>query len=304
MKSGRRKPDFFIVGAPKCGTTALHDFLRQHPDVFMPIEKEHNHFATDLVPAADPYRDREHYLKLFAHAREEKRVGETSVFHLYSKQAAENIHDFDPASRIVIMLRDPVIWMTSYHSQMVYNGDEDIPNLEGALAAEAGRRRGEGVPAKLRFAERLLYRDVAQFAEQVARYFDCFGREAVHVILQEDFVRDAKAVFRQTLEFLEVDPDFEPAFTIVNANKVVRSAWLNGFLRRPPGWVAAPVTALLPRALRRNVRIRVRRANAAVREREPLDPTLRRRLAEELRPDVDRLAELLGRDLSHWCGPS
>ena len=304
MSEGGRKPDFFIVGAPKCGTTALHLYLRQHPDVFMPAEKDHNHFATDLVPATDPYRDRDHYLGLFAGARDEKRVGETSVFHLYSLEAARNIHAFDAAAKIVVMLRDPVSWLASYHSQMVYNGDEDVAGLEDALAAEAGRRRGEGVPANLRFAERLLYRDVVRFPEQVARYFECFGREAVHVVLQDDFAKDSGGVFRQTLEFLEVDPDFEPEFAIANPNKVVRSAWLNNFLRRPPSWAATPVTTLLPRALRRNLRVRVQRANAAVRARASLDPAFRRRLAQELRPDVERLAELIGRDLSHWCGPA
>jgi len=301
---GIRKPDFFIVGAPKCGTTALHVYLRQHPDVFMPAEKEHNHFATDLVPATDPYHDRDHYLKLFAAARTEKRVGETSVFHLFSLDAAKNIHAFNTEAKIIVMLRDPVSWLASYYSQMVYNGDEDIADLEGALAAETPRRRGEGIPANLRFPERLFYRDVGRFALQVARYFDRFGRDAVHVILQDDFAKDPRTIFRQTLEFLGVDPGFEPEFANVNPNKAVRSPWLNDFLRRPPAWAAAPVTALLPRAIRRSMRARVRRANAVVQERAPLDPALRLRLAEELRPDLDRLATLLDRDLSHWCSTS
>ena len=66
----------------------------------MPAEKEQNHFATDLLPATDPYRDRGRYLKLFATARAEKRVGEASVFHLYSVEAAENIHAFNADAKI------------------------------------------------------------------------------------------------------------------------------------------------------------------------------------------------------------
>jgi len=304
VSEGGRKPDFFIVGAPKCGTTALHLYLRQHPDVFMPAEKDHNHFATDLVPATDPYRDRDHYLKLFAGARTEKCVGETSVFHLYSVEAAANIHAFNADAKIVVMLRDPLSWLASYHSQMLYNGDEDLADLEAALAAEVSRRRGEGVPANLRFAERLLYRDVGRFAEQVERYFDRFGRDAVHVILQDDFAKDSKTIFHQTLEFLRVDSGFEPEFATLNPNKVVRSPWLNDFLRRPPAWVATPVMALLPRVMRQSLRVRLRRANASEGERAPLDPSFRKRLAQEFRPDVDRLEVLLGRDLSHWCNTS
>ena len=165
-----RKPDFFIVGAPKCGTTSLHIYLRQHPDIFMPAEKEHNHFATDLLSATDPYCNRDQYLKLFVEAQNEKRVGESSVFHLYSKVAAKNIFAFDSTARIIIMLRDPLSWIASYHSQMVYNGDEVIADLGDALVAEAGRRCGKNIPTKLRFSERLLYRDVVRFVDQVARY--------------------------------------------------------------------------------------------------------------------------------------
>lgn len=286
----------------------MHAYLRQHPDIYMPAEKEQNHFATDLLPTEypyrDPYIDRENYMSLFAGARDEKRVGETSVFHLYSKAAAENIFAFNASSRIIIMLRDPVSWMASYHSQMVYNGDEVIADLQGALDAEERRRRGKDIPENLRFMQRLLYRDVVRFSGQVARYLDRFGRDAVHIILQDDFARNARAVFREALDFLDVDPEFQPEFITENTNKTIRSMWLSNFLVRPPAWVAAPVMALLPRTRRRNLRERIKTANAVTREREPLDPALRNRLAAELRPDVDRLAELIGRDLSHWCAAS
>ena len=146
MASSERQPDFFLVGAPKCGTTAMHVSLREHPDVFMPAEKEHNHFATDLVPATDPYASREHYLALFRDASFEKRVGETSVFHLYSKSAAENIRAFHADAKILVMLRDPLEFVASYHSQMVWNGDAALADLAEALAAEIAL--GVVVPVK------------------------------------------------------------------------------------------------------------------------------------------------------------
>jgi hypothetical protein len=300
--AGSRRPDFFIVGAPKCGTTLLHATLARHPDVFMAAKEETNHFATDLLPPGDPWRSREAYLALFRGARGERRVGESSVFHLFSREAAANLRAFDPDARILALLRNPVDWVASYHSQMVWNGDEDIADLAEALAAEEARRRGERVPARLRFAERLHYGRVACFSEQLERYFGQFGRAAVRVILYDDLARDPARVYRETLEFLGVDPAFVPPFERVNPNREVRSARLSEWLRRPPGWLARPATALLPRAFRRALRRGVRRWNSRVAPRAPLSPALRRALQERFRPEVLRLSELLGRDLSAWLG--
>ena len=303
MASSERQPDFFLVGAPKCGTTAMHVSLREHPDVFMPAEKEHNHFATDLVPATDPYASREHYLALFRDASFEKRVGETSVFHLYSKSAAENIRAFHADAKILVMLRDPLEFVASYHSQMVWNGDEDLADLAEALDAEDVRRAGAHVPANLRFPDRLFYTDVARFSEQLERYIGCIGSDAIHVVLFDDFTSDPAAEYRRALRFLGVDEDFAPTFRVVNPNKAVRSAAVSEFLRRPPAWVAKPVVTLLPRSWRRTLRIRVRHANAAELPRTPLSDELHARLVEVLRPEVDRLEALLGRSLPGWCAP-
>lgn len=141
-----RKPDFFIVGAPKSGTTAMHEYLGQHPDIFMPKVKESHHFATDLLPPNRPnsyYRSIDNYLAIFKGARNEKIVGESSVFYLYSKTAAKNIYEFNKDSKILIMVRNPTEWLESYHSQLVYNGDEDILDLCEALKAEEEQKRGD-----------------------------------------------------------------------------------------------------------------------------------------------------------------
>jgi hypothetical protein len=297
-----RRPDFFIVGAPKCGTTWLHVSLARHPDVFLAEKEETNHFATDLLPPGDPWRSREAWLGLFRAARGQRRVGESSVFHLFSREAAANLHAFSPAARILVMLRSPVEWVASYHSQMVWNGDEDLLDLREALAAEPARARGERIPARLRFPERLLYGEVARFAEQLERYLRCFGREQVRVILHDDLARDPARVYRETLLFLEVDPDFRPSLEPVNPNRVVRSAWLGDRLRRPPDWLARPLVGALPRAWRSALRRGVRRLNSRVAPRAPLPPDLRRELEERFRPEVLRLGGLLGRDLSGWLG--
>jgi len=127
-----RKPDFFIVGAPKCGTTALYRFLSQHPEIFLPKVKEVHFFGSDLyLPGYVP--DTEKYLRLFANARDETRVGEASVWYLYSKVSAAEIKHFAPEASILIMLRNPVDMIHSLHSQLQYVGVERIKGFESAF---------------------------------------------------------------------------------------------------------------------------------------------------------------------------
>jgi len=144
-----RTPDFFIVGAPKCGTTAMSDYLRQHPEIYMPQRKEPHFFGSDL-DAPYPYfiRDKEQYFSLFAEAKDEKRVGEASVWYLYSKRAAFEIKEFCPTASIIIMLRNPVDMIYSLHSQRLFTGNEDIPDFEEALEAEEDRKRGLRIPSR------------------------------------------------------------------------------------------------------------------------------------------------------------
>ena len=135
MKNKIKKPDFFIVGAPKCGTTALANYLGQHPDIFMAKQKESHHFATDLIPYDDYWRNRNHYLKIFQEAKENQIIGEASVFYLLSQEAAKNIKKFSPNAKIIIMLRNPVDLLYSHYFQAVYNGRETITDFEKALGA-------------------------------------------------------------------------------------------------------------------------------------------------------------------------
>ncbi|MGH7858384.1 MAG: sulfotransferase, partial [Candidatus Binatia bacterium] len=120
-----RIPDFFIVGAPKCGTTAMNDYLAQHPDVFVPARKEMHFFGCDLVFTI-PRITRDEYLQAFANWRGQKRIAEASVWYLYSRTAVREIREFSPAARILVMLRQPVDMMYSLHSQRIYNGTEDL----------------------------------------------------------------------------------------------------------------------------------------------------------------------------------
>jgi len=143
------------------------------------------------------------------------------------------------------------------------------------------------------------YRAVASYAEQVARYLDAFGRENVHVIIFDDFIRDPAASYRMTLDFLGIDATFQPELAVVNAHAANISPRLASLVRDPA--VVRRLKRLVPRPLHHPIgrlRAGLRGWNRKSARRAPVDLELRGRLRAELAPDVARLGELLGRDLS------
>lgn len=301
-----RRPDLFIIGAAKCGTTSVYEYLKGHPEVFMSPAKEPRYFSPDLASDAGHDllygRDEARYLALFDEARDEKRLGEASVRYIYSRDAPRLIHEFDPNAYLVAMIRNPVDMVYSMHNQRLSEGAEPIEDFEAALAAEPDRMAGRGIPAGSN-PMLSVYRPRARFSEQLPVWFETFGRERVHVIVFEDMVRDPAAEFRRLLEFLQVDPSYQPeSFAAHNPSHRPRSLALRALTNsRLPQWI---VWTLLPRligdrATRGMVRkFRHSRLNRRPAPRQALSPELRARLEQDFAPDVARLSELLGRDLA------
>jgi hypothetical protein len=298
-----RKPDFFIVGAPRCGTTALRDYLEEHPDIFLADDSREPHFFGTDLHSPDYIRDEQSYLALFEDAKNAKRAGKKSVSYLYSKRAAAEIKAFQPAAKIIIKLRNPVDMIYSLHTLRFYLGNESIADFQAALEAEEDRRRGLSLPAGVGVHEawKFVYRDQAKFAEQARRYLDTFGRESVHIIIFDDFVRDTAKVYKDTLVFLDVTSDFQLEFRTINPNRRLRSVALHHFIKRPPRLVRSLVKAVTRSRLRQRWTNGLIRLNAYYEPRPPLLQSLKRQLQEEFRPEVEQLSELLGRDLMHWC---
>jgi len=294
-----RRPDLFIVGAAKCGTTALEAYLRRHPEVFMAPLKEPHYFGRDL-PFVDraPFSESE-YLSLFAGARGERRIGEKSVWYLYSKRAAAEIKAFNPTARIIVTLRNPVDQMHSLHAQNRLTVSETIADFEVALRAEPSRRRGLNL-ARRGMQDNVLYRAIASYPEQVQRYFDAFGRDRVHVIIFDDLRASPAAVYAAVLEFLDVAPASNVPLRPENASRRLRSERMARVLHAPPRGVVRLSRALLSRPARIRLMRRLRLLNSREAPRTPMPPELRRQLQREFAPQVERLGRMLGRDLSHW----
>ena len=177
-------------------------YLGQHPEIGMCPRKETHVFATDLAERMAVRRgqqplSRQRFLELFADLQGESLRGEASVWHLYSATAAAEIEAFQPNARIIVMLRNPVEMLPSLHSQFVFVGIEPVEDFEAALKLDAERERS-GAPAGFPPSS---YRSAVQYAEQLRRYFDVFGRDRVHVIVYDEFRDDTARRLSRDVSF-------------------------------------------------------------------------------------------------------
>lgn len=302
-----RRPDFFIVGAPKCGTTALAHYLARHPDIYMP-QKEMHFFGTDLHFGPQFYRrDQEAYQAEFAGWKGQARTGEASVWYLFSTQAAAEIKAFSPKASIIILVREPVSMLYSLYYQFLFDGNEYLSSFEEALEAEHDRSMGRRIGRLTYLSQALAYRSTAQFTNQVRRYFDLFGRERVHVIIYDDLAADTAGTYRETLNFLGVSDALELSGTEGVGNSSVRIPALRSILNDPlVRGTAIALRRLLPRPLFTVIQktgTRIVALNQCASKRPPMPPDLRLSLQREFAPEVERLSALLGRDLTHWSRP-
>lgn len=298
------RPNLFIVGAPKSGTTAVYTYLRQHPDVYMCPLKEPYYFGQDLLYHRLERRTRAEYLALFADARGEAVIGEASVTYLLSVSAAGEIRAFCPEAKIVIILRNPVEMVYALHSQLLFTQVENLARFEDALGAEEERKSLERIPEKCTIVNFLFYREFANYSAQVERYLSAFGPDQVKIIIFDDFKADTARTYRDLLHFLGVDSGIEPqTYAVINRNKVRRAGWFRAASQHP--LIRGAGRKLIPsRTQRQRIGDKLSWITVQHESRPPLDEEIRRDLQRSFLPEVERLSALLRRDLTYWCRSS
>ena len=158
-----RKPDFFLIGAPKCGTTALATYLSEHPNILLSDPKEPQYFCKDLKWYGNPVKSDEDYLRRFFPGLEGSPaaiVGEASSLYLYSKVAVPNILSFQPEAKFIVMLRNPVEMAYSLHSMLCFQGEEDEKDFLKAWHLQDQRRAGRFIPDGLLVDTKVILGDV------------------------------------------------------------------------------------------------------------------------------------------------
>jgi hypothetical protein len=238
----RIKPNFFIVGAPKCGTSAWVEYLGSHPAIYFSPVKEPHYFCSDF-PGWQLTTDEQDYLDLFDDGCSAKIRGEASVRYLRSEVAAREIREFNPDSRILILVRDQEDYLPSQHNQMVYNGDENIEDFEQAWRL-SGKRNATNISPLCREPKLLDYVTAGNFSDQVERYFDEFGANQVRVFHFRDWTRNPRGTYVEILRFLGVEDNGRMQFPPVNEARHHRTRFIVRLVRNPPRLVRAAVAAL------------------------------------------------------------
>jgi hypothetical protein len=296
-------PNFFIIGAPKCGTTALYDYLTQHPRVFMSKLKEPHYFASDLSDGYRAISTAKDYQKLFADVKKHHiAVGEASVLYMFSAVAVEGIRKFNPDARLIAMLRNPIDLAYSWHSQALFAELETEPDFETAWKMQERRAHGLDVPLGATEPRRLQYRSIAALGTQVRHLLDAFPREQIQFIFNDEFGPEPQKIFTQTLAFLGLPPADSMTFRRVNANKRVRSRFLKRMVRNRPGAVRKAESLLNERLGLGGTGLLAMfsRLNSVEFQRPPLSSGFRRELQREFEHEIELLGDLLGADLSRW----
>lgn len=288
-----RKPNFFILGAPKCGTTSLAAWLGDHPNIFMATPKEPNFFNSDHWR---PNCDKERYELLFREANSlHQAIGEATAWYLYSTVAVGHIIEYNNSARFIVCLRNPIEMAPALHAQKVFSGFEHITDYEAAWNLSERRMRGKDIRPWSREPIQMSYKNACLLGQQSERLLSLVPRERVHFVLLEDMARDPRGEYLKVLDFLGLNDDGRSSFLRLNVAK--ERKWLR--LAR----MAALVNSVKKKAGLRigfGITSRLEAMNFTERPRDPLSPDLQEQLRAYFLEDIQILSILLRRDLQHW----
>jgi len=280
-------PNFFIVGAPKAGTTSLYRYLSQHPDVYVSPVKEPGFFAPEIA-SIDPHIivDWHEYLKLFREAQGQRAIGEGSVAYLSSQTAAKAIAERVPHARILMMLRDPADRLFSHYVAARAGGDTNASFLR--WVDEQLRAESDSDPPVGPFLP-------GRYATHLERFLSVFPAAQVRAWLFDDYTAAPGQVIASVLEFLRVDPtvriDVRRRHNVTVAPRLARLHAIASPIRNR-------IRAAVPRALKNAVR---RLSHGPVRLR--VSARDRERVITMYLDEIDRLESLIGRKLPMWRDP-
>lgn len=302
--------DFLIVGTPKAGTTALQFYLNQHAEIFMPDVKEVHYFGDEFrkseVAERKTYKydySLREYESLFNQAAKSQVKGEASVFYLYSPSALRDIKKYNPRMKIIVCLRNPVDFLTAYHQDLIYVGNEEESDFWTALSLEEKRRKGEYIPRNCTLRMALYYSEMIKYKKYVEAYISEFGQENVFPVIFEEFIANPEQNFKQILKFLAVENIDINGFDFkkVNPRRNIRLSWLDRILKHPKEKYRRIAKVLLPSQQLRFIAFRFfRKLNTSYSHVNVLSLEEKKKLYSMTSNHIIELEEYLNMDLSIW----
>ncbi len=294
-----KKLSFFIIGAPKCGTTTLYKWLSQHPNIFLPNNKEPCFFCdykdNFKGPRASSFfssipTSSYEYDALFNNAGEGDIIGEASVPYLSDKNAPHRIKKYNPKAKIIVILRNPAQRAYSEYMHTIRDGYENV-SFKESLELEEERKESNWIPNFFHITRGL-------YSENISTYINLFGKENVKIFLFEDIVTDPDKLISDVFEFIDIAPSPINTKTIYNATGLTRVRWLQKLLSGKKKWKDL-IKKIIGKTTSQKIKFFVDSANLS--KSKKLSKTVEIELIEKyFREDIIKLQELIGRDLSSW----
>jgi hypothetical protein len=312
-----------IVGAPRCGTTSLARYLREHPDICFSAVKEPHFFSQHDLSDMDDTQlfatvERDYLARYFPDAEAGTMLMEGSVTYLYAPTQMGAILRVWPEAKFIIAVRDPFAMLPSLHQRLLLLGDETVTDFAEAWALAPARAQGKQVPRTCVDARWLQYPEIGRLGKYIEQFFAAVGRERCLVVVLDDLIADPAATYREVLEFLGLANDERSDFPRHRASLGFKIGWLQRLLKRPPVITRSILAG-------ENFRLRLKAVdkegpdhwfirnvlrwheqllnwNEVPASAALLSSAMQEAIRSALRDDVLLLAQLLHRDLSHWLG--
>lgn len=298
-------PNFLLIGAPKAGTTALYEYLKQHPKIYVSPVKEPNFFAFEgQKPNFRGPKDDQawtnkssivelaNYQQLYADVQNEKAIGEASTLYLYLPQTPQRIKHYVPDAKLIAILRHPVERAFSHYLHMRRDGREWLRDFRLAIKSEKQRIHECWSPA-------WYYQHLGLYSSQIQRYLEVFDRSQIGFFLYDDWRSNPVDFVQSICRFLEIDDDFVPDMsTRHNETKVV---WKNVAIRDfflKKNQLRSTLKLIVPSSIRKPISTMIFKQNM---DKPPqLTAELKRELIPLFKEDILRSQHLIDRDLSAW----
>ena len=294
-----KKPNFFILGAPKCGTTSLAMWLSEHPNIFMCPIKEPHYFNADGLQRI---KTLEQYEGLFTDAKPEHvAVGKASTHYLYSKEAVPRILEYQPEAKFIVCIRNPIEMAPSLHAERVFNGVETVKDFEKAWKLQSQRKMGKCIPKTAKKdPERLQYGAYCRLGEQLKGVYNFVSKEKVLVLVLDDIAKNPRQEYQKVLSFLGVPDDGKNEFPVYNPRKVLRSVFL-AYMIKTLSNVTSSIKQFIGFPKEFGIISRMRHyINKRTTKKEILSCEMKLDLCNYFRDDICLLEKLLNRDFSYW----
>ena len=287
------KPNFFIIGAPKCGTTSLSVYLSEHQEIVMSHPKEPHYFSTDIENGR--MTDQSKYLACFAQDKTPIAVGDASTLYLYSKDAIQNILEFNPNAKFIVMLRKPIDIVLSFHQVALNYFGETETNLETAWDLQIDRQNGKKIPKGCPDPQLLLYGEIAKLGAQVKRLTDQVKPDQVKFIYFDEFVSKTDKVYWSVLEFLKVNKNHTPNFENHNPTRRIKFNKLTKIVNQAVGLKKA-----VGIKKQFGVAKKIHTVNVKGSPPKQMSRTLKTTMNVYFEKDIQLLSDLMDKNLSDW----